>query len=1184
MKRFISIAAVLLLIARISLCNAQQSPRFYWIYSIVDRDAPIGGSTTLLYDSKGRPNIVYRGTEGRRIVKIARFDGVNWQIDEVDPDGTHRVAFALDNLDNPHIVYYHPNCKTLNYAAFNGEAWRYEVLDSGLHSGSCYTLSIQVDSDRKAHIIYEPRYSDSGKDQISYAFVDGDSVGIRDRIDEGLGKWNSIVLTDQELPAVAYWQGNDDLWFAQLQQEEWATENITPSGSPVSEGFYASMKRGSDQNFYIAYHSRSTGNLRFASGGPGSWTIEEITTLNGTTTFSTPNPLALDQEDNLYVAYHDMSEGDLKLAYKLDNDWLIETVDTVGVVGQHASIAINPDGMPAISYYDSTNGYLRLAVGSLTPPADSDMDGVPDYLELEFGTDHLDCDSDDDGLSDGEEDLNHTGLVEVYETDPRDADSDDDGIQDGTEAGRVSGVSPPSGILGTDMNRFVPDSDPGTTTNNLLFDTDGDGLSDGEEDINANGRVDSDEADPNNSDSDGDGLQDGLEVQRALSPIDVDSDDDGLADNDEDKNLNGVLEASETDPANPDTDGDGILDGIEIGITNPVPDPDGNGRLLGTNLALFLPDADPSTTTDPVRFDSDSDGLGDGEEDKDLNGRFDFGETDPLNADTDGDNIDDGKEKKLGTNPLDLDSDDDGLSDGVEDANGNGRVDIGETSPLLFDSDEDNLGDGLELSVTAGIQDPDGTGHLQGTDYGVFVGDLHAETSTDPFMWDTDSDGLSDGEEDINRNGFLETTETDPLNADTDSDGATDGDEIAFLTDPLNAADSPKLSVLLREDFSQNNLSSWQIVDEGNVEGPSVWTVFNNAVVQSSNIYGGVDHTGVDDPNKPGTYIRRGSTGWKDYKLSCKIRSDDDDALGIMFRFSGANDYYRFSMNREKQFARITRIFKGQPTILDKQAFEYEVGRWYSIDIYAVQSRLQFYLDGKRMFDIEDDKLSHGAFAFYSWRNVGSWFSDLVIKGGGVIVDVRAQIADFNYSSDERGRIVSWQILGDNYDAVKLERKNKRGNFERLLFKQKDDNNLDQSEFIFVDVEPWLAVGYRLTIMNSEGVLLDSLELIVDAEVIKDFTLSVPYPNPFYSQVNFTLSAPEPVEIKYQVFNIRGQLVRSDQFRHLNSGWHQIEWDGKDDRGRRASVGVYFIRIDFRRQGRIQQILKTLNEKVVKVQ
>jgi uncharacterized protein len=134
----------------------------------------------------------------------------------------------------------------------------------------------------------------------------------------------------------------------------------------------------------------------------------------------------------------------------------------------------------------------------------------------------------------------------------------------------------------------------------------------------------------NMNDLDGDGLTDAQESLLGSSPLDRDSDDDGISDGSEDANRNGIVDSSETSPINADTDGDGVKDGTETGVTAAIPDPDGAGPLLGTNIATFVADANPASLTNPLQADTDGDGLSDGTEDTNRNGRVDAGETDPL--------------------------------------------------------------------------------------------------------------------------------------------------------------------------------------------------------------------------------------------------------------------------------------------------------------------------------------------------------------------------------------------------------------------------------------------------------------------------------------------------------------------------------------------------------------------------
>lgn len=991
MRLFFTIILLILVLSPL-FTAAQNPPQYYWYYYVIDRDKPIGASTTLLYDKKGLPNIAYCRPEERTGVKLARYDGTAWKVQEVDRRGSGRVVMALDGADVPHIIYHTDGGGKVKHALYNGQQWSVTTIDSTLNAGSYYGNAIQVDAKGRVHICYVTRYRDTGFDQMTYAFLDSGRLSPGQRIDNaGInGKWCSLTLDAQQRPCLAYYSFVGDLAFGYLENGRWKLEHVDNDGSLDNQGFYPSIQRDMQNNFLISFQSHTPGRVRLARGRPHAWSIEDITAANWMT-FSTPNPLALDKQGNPYVAFYDLPNGDLKLAYKLGDQWTIITVDSVGKVGESAALAFNPDGLPAISYYDSTRGYLRFAVASLTPPPDTDQDGVPDYLELAYGTRSNDVDSDDDGLSDGEEDINRNGLAESYETDPKNPDTDKDGILDGVERGRVSGVVPPPGIQGTDAAIFRGDADPSTKTNPLLADTDGDGLKDGSEDKNTNGRVEVDEPDPNNRDTDADGLSDGLEVQRGMSPLDLDSDDDGLADNQEDKNLNGKVDNNETDPAQTDTDDDSLPDGLEIGATQPVADPDGPGKLLATDPSKFRRDADPSTTTDPNHVDTDADHLKDGNEDKNRNGRFDAAETDPLNADTDGDKLPDGGEIFAGTNPLDRDTDDDGLADGVENANYNSTVDLGETSPQIFDSDDDGVSDGLESGLASGMPDPDGNGPLLGTDLRVFLPDADPKTNSQPLLWDTDNDGLSDGEEDANHNGAVDSGETHFLATDTDTDGLSDGDEISFKSDPYNPGSKAPVILLFKDKFLDSGLQGWTVFDEGKIEAPSDWLAYNGALIQTSNIWGGETSANEDDPHKPGTYIALNNLIGTNCKITFTLRSGDDDELGLMFHYQDRQNYYRFSMNAGQRYRRLTKLVNGQASVIATQEFSYRRDQDYEIKVFVAEGRIQVYLENRRVFDIKDRDLKAGSIAFYCWKNAGAGFRDLSVTGQGQPVTVDGQ-------------------------------------------------------------------------------------------------------------------------------------------------------------------------------------------------
>jgi hypothetical protein len=138
---------------------------------------------------------------------------------------------------------------------------------------------------------------------------------------------------------------------------------------------------------------------------------------------------------------------------------------------------------------------------------DYDEDGVGELLELSLGSSPFVHDSDGDGLSD---------YYEVYHTAPQAmpglADTDGDGIFDGDEDLDLDGVS---NLMERDLG-----TDP------LLIDTNGDGLSDMAVVLGV-------EMGAITGDSDGDGLSDESEERLGTNVLHVDSDGDGTPDGQE---------------------------------------------------------------------------------------------------------------------------------------------------------------------------------------------------------------------------------------------------------------------------------------------------------------------------------------------------------------------------------------------------------------------------------------------------------------------------------------------------------------------------------------------------------------------------------------------------------------------------------------------------------------------------
>jgi hypothetical protein len=78
------------------------------------------------------------------------------------------------------------------------------------------------------------------------------------------------------------------------------------------------------------------------------------------------------------------------------------------------------------------------------------------------------------------------------------------------------------------------------------------------------------------------------------------------------------------------------------------------------------------------------------------------------------------------------------------------------------------------------------------------------------------------------------------------------------------------------------------------------------------------------------------------------------------------------------------------------------------------------------------------------------------------------------------------------------------------------------------------------------------------------FNLYQNFPNPFnpYTSIQFSVGAElATAHVMLEIFNIRGQRVRTLINEVKPSGLHKVVWDGRDDSGRSLGSGVYFYRM-----------------------
>ena len=84
----------------------------------------------------------------------------------------------------------------------------------------------------------------------------------------------------------------------------------------------------------------------------------------------------------------------------------------------------------------------------------------------------------------------------------------------------------------------------------------------------------------------------------------------------------------------------------------------------------------------------------------------------------------------------------------------------------------------------------------------------------------------------------------------------------------------------------------------------------------------------------------------------------------------------------------------------------------------------------------------------------------------------------------------------------------------------------------------------------------------VYSPIIEKVILQGNYPNPFNPTTKISFSIPDESKVKLTVYNIKGQKVRTLVNDQLESGLHDVIWNGRNDHNRSVASGVYLYKLN----------------------
>jgi hypothetical protein len=288
------------------------------------------------------------------------------------------IAIGIDG--NPIISYYddtnrdlkvaacdNPTCTTSTNSTIdsNGVVGRYTSIAIGSNGNPIISYLDNTNRDLKVAACNNPTCTTSTTSTID----SNDDVGL----------FTSIAIGTNGNPIISYYDNtNSDLKVAACNNPTCTTStNSTIAASSGMVGYHTSITIGTNGNPIISYLDFSSGYLKIAvcknptcealGGAPAATN----TTIDSDGVVGWWPSMTIGTNGNPIISYWDGISLDLKVAAcknptctgATEGDRSTNaTIDSGGAVGGYTSIAIGTNGNPIISYLDSTNGDLKIAV------------------------------------------------------------------------------------------------------------------------------------------------------------------------------------------------------------------------------------------------------------------------------------------------------------------------------------------------------------------------------------------------------------------------------------------------------------------------------------------------------------------------------------------------------------------------------------------------------------------------------------------------------------------------------------------------------------------------------------------------------------------------------------------------------------------------------------------------------
>lgn len=246
-----------------------------WRLATVTDDAytTAGGPTLaicLALSDGALPYITYTaGTASFQRLKIANYNGVDWDTLHIDGPHTPKASLVLIDSGGPPCVGYQ-YLTFQKFAMYQGSFWVYDTIGDGSYQSG--KVSLCLDNYGTYHYVYDIN------SYIIYA-KSSPTNWVLDTIDQGT--YTSMKLDNNNLPCIAYTKpSNTDLWYAFYDGASWVPTLVDTGCGSGPQLIAPCMDLDNLDNVHICYLQQTSTSgiyrLKYAFFNGSVWYYEVV--------------------------------------------------------------------------------------------------------------------------------------------------------------------------------------------------------------------------------------------------------------------------------------------------------------------------------------------------------------------------------------------------------------------------------------------------------------------------------------------------------------------------------------------------------------------------------------------------------------------------------------------------------------------------------------------------------------------------------------------------------------------------------------------------------------------------------------------------------------------------------------------------------------------------------------------